>query len=79
MKKKNLSKEEAIAIALHAQGFGKSFGKGKAGALKTIRYLGYVQLDTLAVVARAHHHTKMYRRWAKKHCAFYQPSIHFSL
>lgn len=58
MKKKNpLSKEEAVSIALYAQGIGHSFGKGKAGALNTIRHLGYVQLDTLAVVARAHHHT----------------------
>ncbi|MEO5645367.1 MAG: crosslink repair DNA glycosylase YcaQ family protein [Bacteroidia bacterium] len=52
-----ISKEEAIAIALHAQGIGRSFGKGKTGALNAIRHLGYVQLDTLAVVARAHHHT----------------------
>jgi uncharacterized protein YcaQ len=56
-KKNSISKEEAISIALHAQGIGRSFGKGKEGALNTIRHLGYVQLDTLAVVARAHHHT----------------------
>lgn len=56
-KNKVLTKEEAVSIALNAQGIGNSFGKGKAGALNTIRHLGYVQLDTLAVVARAHHHT----------------------
>jgi uncharacterized protein YcaQ len=57
-KKISLSKEEAVQLALDAQGIGLA-GKtgGKAGALKTIRHLGYVQLDTLAVVARAHHHT----------------------
>ena len=33
------------------------FGKGKAGALKTIEHLGYVQIDTISVVERAHHHT----------------------
>lgn len=54
-----LKKEEAKRIALQAQGLFQenSFGKGKEGALETIRHLGYVQLDTLAVVARAHHHT----------------------
>ncbi len=56
-KTKTLSQKEAIAISLNAQGIGNSFGKGKTGALNTIRHLGYVQLDTLAVVARAHHHT----------------------
>jgi uncharacterized protein YcaQ len=57
-KKIVLKKEEVIPFALHAQGLsGNSFGKGKAGALKTIQHLGYVQLDTLSVVARAHHHT----------------------
>ncbi len=49
----------ARAIALSAQGLDRPapFGKGKPGALETIRRLGYVQLDTLSVVARAHHHT----------------------
>lgn len=48
----------ARRIALQRQGIaGKSFGKGKAGALSAIEHLGYVQLDTLAVVTRAHHHT----------------------
>lgn len=44
---------------LHAQGLlrASGFGKGKLGALAAIRHLGYIQLDTLAVVARAHHHT----------------------
>lgn len=53
----SISKEEAIRLSLHAQGIGNSSGKGKSGALKAIQHLGYVQLDTLAVVARAHHHT----------------------
>ncbi|MBI3510996.1 MAG: YcaQ family DNA glycosylase [Bacteroidetes bacterium] len=43
--------------ALDAQGLGDhESGKGKTGTLNTIRHLGYVQLDTLSVVARAHHH-----------------------
>lgn len=30
--------------------------KGKKGTLKTIEQLGYVQIDTISVIARAHHH-----------------------
>ena len=30
--------------------------KGKKGTLATIEQLGYVQLDTISVIARAHHH-----------------------
>jgi uncharacterized protein YcaQ len=33
------------------------FGRGKTGVLEAIRHLGYVQIDTIAVVERAHHHT----------------------
>jgi uncharacterized protein YcaQ len=36
---------------------GNGFGKGKAAVLNAIEHLGYVQIDTLSVVARAHHHT----------------------
>jgi uncharacterized protein YcaQ len=59
VKAKNiLSKEEAIKIILHSQGLSsrEKFGSGKEATLNCIRHLGYVQLDTLAVVARAHHH-----------------------
>jgi uncharacterized protein len=50
--------EEVRLLALNSQGFlNNNFGKGKAGALNAIHHLGYVQIDTLAVVARAHHHT----------------------
>jgi uncharacterized protein YcaQ len=35
----------------------KGFGKGTQGTLSAIEHLGYVQIDTLSVVARAHHHT----------------------
>ncbi|HKC69257.1 MAG TPA: crosslink repair DNA glycosylase YcaQ family protein [Bacteroidia bacterium] len=63
-----ISKEHAKNIALRAQGLtsGPSFGSGKSGALKTIKHLGYLQLDTLAVVARAHHHTLYTRTPAYK-------------
>jgi len=60
-----ISKELAKNVALQAQGLTptSSFGAGKAGALKAIKHLGYLQLDTLAVVTRAHHHT-LYTRTA---------------
>ena len=46
-------------IALQRQGLlGKRrIGAGRAGALQVLRRLGYVQIDTISVVARAHHHT----------------------
>lgn len=34
----------------------KPFGSGKNGVLEAIRHLGYVQIDTISVVERAHHH-----------------------
>lgn len=45
-------------IALDRQGLLKSdgFGRGKAAALRAIEHLGYVQIDTISVVQRAHHH-----------------------
>lgn len=45
-------------LALSHQGLTRnhSFGEGLAGTLKAIEHLGYVQIDTIAVVERAHHH-----------------------
>ncbi|MEY2874445.1 MAG: hypothetical protein RLZZ373_1816, partial [Pseudomonadota bacterium] len=45
-------------LALNQQGLGTlpAFGEGAAGALRAIEHLGYVQIDTLAVIERAHHH-----------------------
>lgn len=44
--------------ALAAQGLlqKRPFGSGLAGASNAIRQLGYVQIDTISVVERAHHH-----------------------
>jgi uncharacterized protein len=49
---------QARAIALRAQGLNgaNTFGSGKAGTLNAIEQLGYVQIDTIFVVERAHHH-----------------------
>jgi uncharacterized protein YcaQ len=45
-------------LALSAQGLlqAQPFGRGLAGARKAINHLGYVQIDTISVVERAHHH-----------------------
>jgi len=45
-------------IALAAQGLlqAQPYGRGLAGARKAINHIGYVQLDTISVVERAHHH-----------------------
>ncbi len=45
-------------LALGAQGLlqREPFGRGMSGARKAIRHLGYVQIDTISVVERAHHH-----------------------
>ena len=44
--------------ALSCQGLLQSqvFGRGLTGCRKTIQHLGYVQIDTISVVERAHHH-----------------------
>lgn len=46
-------------ITLASQGLTQTapFGSGKAAVLAALEHLGYIQIDTLAVVERAHHHT----------------------
>ena len=45
-------------LALSAQGLLQTqpFGSGIAGARKAIDHLGYIQIDSISVVERAHHH-----------------------
>ncbi|MFY0666242.1 MAG: YcaQ family DNA glycosylase [Natronospirillum sp.] len=45
-------------LALAAQGLlhAQPFGRGLAGARKAVNHLGYVQIDTISVVERAHNH-----------------------
>ncbi len=45
-------------MAIAAQGLHQTapFGRGPDAVEKTIRQLGYVQIDTISVVERAHHH-----------------------
>ena len=45
-------------LALAAQGLlqAQPYGRSLAGARKAINHIGYVQIDSLSVVERAHHH-----------------------
>ncbi|MDH3644321.1 MAG: winged helix-turn-helix domain-containing protein, partial [Gammaproteobacteria bacterium] len=45
-------------IALDRQGLLRDapFGRGKEAARRAIAHLGYIQIDTISVVERAHHH-----------------------
>jgi uncharacterized protein YcaQ len=58
-KKQNiLSLEQARTLVLREQRLlNPILTKGKKGALSVIEQLGYLQIDTLSVVARSHHHT----------------------
>lgn len=54
-----LSPREARRLVLQRQGLvsRREFGSGTQATLDAIEHLGYVQIDTLSVVARAHLHT----------------------
>jgi uncharacterized protein len=58
MESVKLTKSQARKIILHAAGLTKhaQFGKGKEAVYKVIDHLGFVQVDTIYVVERAHHH-----------------------
>jgi uncharacterized protein YcaQ len=58
MKPLILTKSQARKIILHAAGLSKraQFGKGKEAVYKLIDHLGFMQIDTIYVVERAHHH-----------------------
>jgi len=49
----------ARRLALHRQGLDNGWEPpaGKEGVAQTVERIGYVQIDTIAVVERAHHHT----------------------
>jgi uncharacterized protein len=55
----SVSLAEARAISLRSQGLADEtapFGSGKSAVLAAIEHLGYVQVDTVSVIQRAHHH-----------------------
>ena len=66
-----ISLATARRLALRAQGLDGSWGlpAGKEGAAQAIERLGYVQIDTIAVVRRAHHLTLRAR------CPDYTPDM----
>lgn len=45
-----------VALARTGLATKRPFGTGVEGTLRAIQHLGYVQIDTIAVVARAHNH-----------------------
>ena len=49
--------KQAISIALGNQLYRQQELSGKAGLRTLIQQLGYLQIDTISVVERAHHHT----------------------
>lgn len=53
-----LSIQQARKLALASQGLlsKRPFGAGRNGALAAIRHLGYIQIDSISVIERAHHH-----------------------
>lgn len=53
-----ISKKTARRLIVHAAGLDRQvpFGKGVTGVFRTIDHLGYVQIDTISVIKRAHHH-----------------------
>jgi uncharacterized protein YcaQ len=59
-----ISLSTAQRMALHCQGLNGGWEPpaGKEGVARTVERLGYVQIDTIAVVRRAHHHTFWVRR-----------------
>lgn len=58
MKRITLTPSQARNIILHAAGLSKraQFGKGREAVYKLIDHLGFIQVDTNAIVERAHHH-----------------------
>ena len=70
MTQSKLSIDQARRIVLQSQLLSNSSPLvGKESVARAIEHLGYVQIDTIAVVERAHHHTL----WAR--CPDYTPSM----
>lgn len=74
-----ISQAQAQKIVLHAQKLlhppkiQKSLGSLEESLEAIIQHLGYIQIDTISVVARAHHHVL----WTRLNC--YQPAMLESL
>jgi uncharacterized protein YcaQ len=55
----SLSIKQARRLVLASQGIHREneFGRGCQGLVNVVERLGYVQIDTISVIERAHHHT----------------------
>jgi uncharacterized protein YcaQ len=53
-----ITKAQARKIWIEAQGLSTKapFGKGPSATVRAVRHLGYVQIDTISVIERCHHH-----------------------
>ncbi|MDX2248842.1 MAG: crosslink repair DNA glycosylase YcaQ family protein [Bacteroidia bacterium] len=51
-----LSKKQARLLTLQSQGLLSSFAKREKGSQQAIEQISYIQIDTISVAARAHHH-----------------------
>lgn len=58
MSKVTLSPAQVRALWLQSQGLheAQAFGSGPKAVVKAIKHLGYVQIDTIHVIERSHHH-----------------------
>lgn len=65
-----ISKEKARSIWLKAQRLTEStpFGRGPQATTKAVEHLGYVQIDTIHVIERSHHHI-LYTRIPDYQCS----------
>jgi uncharacterized protein YcaQ len=52
----DLARLRRLALAAQSLLQTQPYGSGLAGACKAINHIGYVQIDTISVVERAHHH-----------------------
>ena len=52
----SLKRARRLAVRAHLLAGAAARGGGAQATLKIIQHLGYVQIDTISVVERAHHH-----------------------
>jgi len=52
----SISKAQARRLAVSSSFNSSGRGRGRKAALNTVQHLGYVQIDTISVIERAHHH-----------------------
>ena len=62
--KLSLAQARQLALAGHGLNDGWMLAQDRLGAAEVVERLGYVQIDTIAVVERAHHHTIWSRQGA---------------